>query len=409
MYVILLEFYTGFFMIDSLMQNARVCIHFQPIVSVRSSKVIGVEALMRAYDEAGQLLSPLFVFEEAKKEGFSFEFDKFVRKEALQTFSKIYKQDTDLLLFLNFESHLIDEVNDFGVFDFCSIACDLGIPFKNIVLEIKENEISNTQNLTRFCKHFKDRGFLIALDDFGAGNANFDRISQVHPNIVKIDRSLIYNIDKNFINKEILRSIANMCFSIGALVLAEGVESQDEIMRCMKLDIDLFQGFWFARPQAKPYEESILADKLAQIGSAHTQNIKDLLYQKEMLSIGAKEYCYEIIKIFESNEDDQSFVKYLERNPNIEAIYVLESEHGVQISPTYILQGAKEFFKPAQKGESHSLKEYYYITKESKRGSFLSAKYISRASGKMCRTYAQVFDLHGEKSIVCVDLKERLS
>jgi EAL domain-containing protein (putative c-di-GMP-specific phosphodiesterase class I) len=61
-------------------------------------------------------------------------------------------------------------------------------------------------------------------------------------------------LHNNFINKEILKSIANMCFKIGALVLAEGVESEEEILKSLKLDIDLFQGFWFAKPKPEAFD-----------------------------------------------------------------------------------------------------------------------------------------------------------
>lgn len=74
-----------------------------------------------------------------------------------------------------------------------------------------------------------------------------------------------------------------MCFNIGALVLAEGVEDGEEILRSLKLDIDLFQGFWFARPSGVVYDKTLLNDKIAYIGAKHTHNVRASMQHKEFL------------------------------------------------------------------------------------------------------------------------------
>jgi EAL domain-containing protein (putative c-di-GMP-specific phosphodiesterase class I) len=391
-------------MVSQLIHSGTINIHFQPIISICCSRVIGVEALMRAYDENGEFYSPVFVFAQAKKENIAFEFDKLVRQKALEAFAPLYQTNKELLLFLNFESYLLDSKIDFEAFEFCMTAKKLGVPPSRIVLEIKENQINDTENLKRFSEYYKERGFLIALDDFGAGNANFDRIATVRPNIVKIDRSIVFNVHQNFINKEILKSIANMCFNIGAVVLAEGVESEEEILRSLKLDIDLFQGFWFAKPQGRLYDEKILLDKIKSIGYQHTNNMKASMQKKEELILNAKQYAGIIIEALLENIKVDIY-SFLEHYKAIEAIYRIDARMGIQEGNTVINTDIQEFFRPAQAGESHALKEYFYITKESKRGNYLSQKYISRASGKMCRTFAQKFYLNGEEKIICLDLK----
>lgn len=391
-------------MISQLFINNSISIYFQPIISIRNAKVIGLEALMRARDENDEPLSPIFVFDQAKKENLSFELDKYVRFKTLECFKPIWETNKDLLLFLNFESHLLDSDIRFDDFTFYTHAQNLGIPPSRIVIEIKEYQIQNTKKLKEFCDFYKERGFLIALDDFGAGNANFDRISSVRPHIVKIDRSIIFNVHQNFINKEILKSIANMCFNIGALVLSEGVEDEGEILRSLKLDIDLFQGFWFAKPNALPADVSILENKISYIGMKHKQNVKKSMQYKELLIENAKSYTQDIIKLMSENNNINLFT-FLETFENIEAIYLINADTGIQENDTYISTDTNDFFQPAKHGDSHLLKEYFYITKESKRGDFLSQKYISRASGKMCRTFAQKFTLNNIEKILCLDLK----
>lgn len=394
-------------MISKLIQDDSICIHFQPIVSIRSAKVIGYEALMRAFNENNEPLSPIFVFEQAKSENLSFELDKYVRIKALKSFKPILETNNEVLLFLNFESHLLDSNISFTDFAFYALANDLGIPPSRIVIEIKEYQIQDSERLKEFCDFYKERGFLIALDDFGAGNANFDRISTVRPHIVKIDRSIIFNVHQNFIHKEILKSIANMCFNIGALVLAEGVEEEEEILRSLKLDIDLFQGFWFARPSGEICDKAFLDEKITYIGVKHTQNVKASMQHKEFLIESAKAYTHTIIESIKTAHKTD-FFDFLKEFDIIEAIYCINAHTGIQEGDTFISAETNEFFQPARNGDNHALKEYFYITKESKRGNYLSQKYISRASGRMCRTFAQKFVLDEREQILCLDLKVQM-
>lgn len=391
-------------MVSKLIEDNSICIYFQPIISIRSAKVIGVEALMRAHDENNEPLSPIFVFDQAKKENLSFELDKYVRIKALETFKPLLEANKEILLFLNFESHLLDSKISFHDFAFSSLANDFGIPPSRIVIEIKEYQIEDSERLKQFCDFYKERGFLIALDDFGAGNANFDRISTVRPHIVKVDRSIVFNVHQNFIHKEILKSIANMCFNIGALVLAEGVEEEEEILRSLKLDIDLFQGFWFARPSGSRYDKALLDDKITYIGAKHTQNVKASMQLKELLIESAKTYTHTIIEAIKTTHNLNLF-GFLKEFEIIEAIYFIDAHTGVQEGDTFISADTNDFFTPARNGDNHALKEYFYITKESKRGNYLSQKYISRASGRMCRTFAQKFVLNDKEKILCLDLK----
>jgi len=394
-------------MIKQLIQNDSILIYFQPIISIRDTKVIGYEALMRAHDENNEPLSPIFVFDQAKKESLSFELDKFVRSKTLTSFKPFWEKNNELLLFLNFESHLLDTNICIEDFVFASVAQESGIPSSRIVIEIKEYQIKNTQKLKDFCDYNKQLGFIIALDDFGAGNANFDRISSVCPHIVKIDRSIIYNVNQNFINKEILKSIANMCFNIGALVLSEGVEDKEEILSSLKLNIDLFQGFWFARPSSSTHNTELIKEKISYIGTKHTQNVKSSMQYKEHLIQNAKAYAQAIIELIEENNTNYSInlFDFLKTSKNIEAIYFIDTKTGTQSKDTFISTDTNDFFKPAKDGDSHALKEYFYITKESKRGNYLSQKYISRASGRMCRTFAQKFMHDTKEKILCLDFK----
>jgi EAL domain-containing protein (putative c-di-GMP-specific phosphodiesterase class I) len=229
-------------MINNLINNNKITIHFQPIVTIKNKKIFAFEALTRAYDENDELISPLYLFEQARKENYSTQLDCYVREQSIKKFKKYYEKNNNLLLFLNFESSIIDqEISD----NFLEIVKEQNISPSNIIIEIKEDSIHDNRSLEKFVTKYKKHGFIIAIDDFGTGYSSFDRLSLIKPDIVKIDRSLIYNIHNNFVNSEVLNGITNMCHKIGALVLAEGVESKDEILNCIKKRYRYFSRFLF--------------------------------------------------------------------------------------------------------------------------------------------------------------------
>ncbi len=392
-------------MINDLINDKQIEIYLQPIVSIKDKKIFAYEALTRATDRYGEQISPLYLFEQAKKERLSCKLDDYVRELALIKFQKYYSEDKDVLLFLNFEPSIIENETSS---DFISTVYKYNISTKNIVIEIKEDKIKNTHALKIFIDMYRKHDFFIALDDFGIGYSSFDRLEFIQPDIVKVDRSLVYNVHNNFINSEILNAVSNMCHKIGAIVLAEGVEHRDEVLTCIKKDIDIFQGFWFAKPQSKidnPLVNNI-KKSIHYIGSKHKENIKELIVKKKSLLESSQSLARQVISILEKNgiENMQKVDEIITDNSKIQAIYILKATDGIQIGKTIIHSNEKSLFQPTQLGHDHSLREYFFIAKESARGDYLSTKYISKASGSMCRTYSAKIKLEAENYIVCFDI-----
>lgn len=394
-------------MINKLIEENRITVYFQPIISIKDKKIFAYESLTRAHDEDDELIMPLYLFEQARKENLSLKLDEHVRKLAILKFQEYYAKDNDLLLFLNFESSVIDNnVAD----NFIEFVESNGINPSNVVVEIKEDSVKDTDSLQMFVKKYRDRGFIIALDDFGTGYSSFDRLALIRPNIVKVDRSIIYDINNNFINSEILNAVAKMCHKIGAMVLAEGVENSDEIMSCMKKDIYLFQGFWFSKPK-KEIDSVIfkkIADNINEVGNEYKYSIREHITKKQKLLRNAQELAYKVISILEKNslENEKAIDDIISQNEKLEAVYLLNESNGIQVGKTAILTEERFLYKPTKEGHDHSLKKYYFIAKESSRGDFLSSNYISKASGNMCRTYSSQILLNGSKYILCLDVTE---
>ncbi len=394
-------------MINDLINDKSIEIYLQPIVSIKSKKIFAYEALTRAYDRYGENISPLYLFEQAKKENLSARLDEYVREAALLKFSEYYYRDKDTLLFLKFESSVIEEEQKD---EFISLVYRYNISPTNIVIEIKEDKIRDAKALKRFVDKYKGHDFLLAIEDFGGINSSFDRLEFMNPDIVKIDRSLVYNVHNNFINSELLTAVSNMCHNVGAMVVCQGVESRGEVLTCMKKDIDIFQGFWFCRPQEEIDETTTrdILNSIDIIGNRYKTSIQERIHAKQELLRKYREVLSDIVDILKSSTKEvaQNMSFLISKNEKLEAIYIVNFETGVQIGDTYIDAQDRFLYNPVKDGYNHNLREYYFITKESLHGDYLSEKYLSKASGNMCKTYACKIELDGVSYIVCCDILE---
>jgi len=390
-------------MINDIINDKRVEIYLQPIVNIKDKKIYAFEALTRAKDKKGNFISPIDLFKQARDEGLSTKLDNYVRILAIKKFKKYYEQDKTILLFLNFESSVIDDNSSSG---FIKTVKDNNISTSNIVIEIKEDSVNNNKYLEEFVLKHKKEGFIIAIDDFGTGYSSFDRLALIKPHIIKVDRSLIYDIHNNFVNSQVLNGISNMCHQIGAMVLAEGVESKSEILHCMKKDIDIFQGFYFSKPLESIEIENNILDIVLNIGVSYKNIIKNHINKKKALLEHSKEIAKSIVSLLDQDSEDLNIMlnNVIQNDKKIEAIYILTEDDGIQIIDTIKEDIPQVLYTPTKKGHDHSLKEYYFLAKESIRGDYLSTKYISKASGNMCRTYSYKAKVNKNRYIVCLDI-----
>lgn len=122
-----------------------------------------------------------------------------------------------------------------------------------VVLEITErSSIGEIQDLRRKVSELRELGFRIAVDDLGAGYAGLTSFALLEPDIVKIDMSLVRDIDKSPIKRRLVESLTRLCGDMGISVVGEGVETREEQATLLECGCDLFQGFLFAKPD-KPF------------------------------------------------------------------------------------------------------------------------------------------------------------
>jgi len=125
-----------------------------------------------------------------------------------------------------------------------------GFPIDRIIFETVEGEqVNDGKWLSDVLREYQRIGFLTAIDDFGAGFAGLNLLADFQPDIVKLDMALVRGIDQSKSRRAIVAGVTAMCRELGIRVIAEGIETGEE-MRCLRdLGIHLMQGYWFGRPQ----------------------------------------------------------------------------------------------------------------------------------------------------------------
>ncbi|MBF0380744.1 MAG: EAL domain-containing protein [Magnetococcales bacterium] len=230
-------------------RDLKISSVFQPIFSPSHHKVIGYEGLLRGIDKNGNAITPNKIFAMPDSPQESLYLDRLSRFLHVRNFSRSSLIDGQLFINLSPDVILHSHQQNFANFT-TELVKAHDIDPARVVIEILESSINDEKALLEVINHYRQVGYLIAVDDFGAGESNMDRLWKLEPDIIKLDRSLIVNARLNQRAKRLLPGLVNLIHQIGGLVLLEGIESKEEAMIAIDADVDMVQGYAFARPHS---------------------------------------------------------------------------------------------------------------------------------------------------------------
>jgi EAL domain-containing protein (putative c-di-GMP-specific phosphodiesterase class I) len=222
----------------------RIASNFQPIFSLAHQRVVGFEGLMRAASETS-FQAPLDVLARARDDDAVIRLDRLCRAVHLRNF---VRHDTaNAWLFLNVNPRVIAQ-GGFLESRFGEELERVGVPPSRVVIEILETALIDDSPLIEAARHYREMGCLIAIDDFGAGHSNFDRIARLCPDIVKLDRSIVLQAAGDRRIRALVPGMVSLLHESGSLVVMEGIETEQEAMIAMDADADFVQGRYFSPP-----------------------------------------------------------------------------------------------------------------------------------------------------------------
>lgn len=248
-----------------LINEELVTYRFQPIIDAKDGSVFAYEALMRV--DLPTLHSPADVLRLAREENCLHEVERitfFRASSAYQTLGNAGKVVPSALLFVNsIASQYLtpDELSEYSA-RYASI-------LPRIVIEITEEEGLDPKAL-RIKQSIPGSSGAFALDDYGSGYSNERSLLELSPNYIKIDLSIIRDIDTDANKRQIVSNTVSYAHQRGMKVVAEGLETADEVRTVLSLGVDLLQGFFLAMPQVEPGGAS--EESLAVIAEMHSQS-----------------------------------------------------------------------------------------------------------------------------------------
>lgn len=214
---------------------------YQPIVDRRSQKTAGYEVLMRTKEPT--MPHPGAVLEAAERLGRLHDLGRRVRARAVESFEP---NDDKALLFVNLHpADLLDP-------DLYDRNAPLSKIADRVVLEITERAALDDLTETKHrATELRRRGFKIAIDDLGAGYAGLTSFATFEPEVVKLDMTLIRDVEKSPVKRQIVDSMTRLCRDLDMRVVAEGIETGAELACIVELGCDYLQGYFLGRPAAQ--------------------------------------------------------------------------------------------------------------------------------------------------------------
>lgn len=236
---------SNFFDVEKIISEEKIETVFQPIINIEKGYVFAEEALSRGLTIDGCIIEPETLFKAAVEADLIYELDILCCKKAVEIFAKTCS-NTKSILFINVNAQTATEDSFYDAL--LNILDKNKVQPREVGIEFLETRVLSMALLTEAVNKYREQGFVIAVDDFGSKESNIDRLLNVHPDIIKIDRSLIQNIHDDLYKKSIVTALNVYANMTGAVCLAEGIETAEEIQCCCDIGLVLFQGFGISRP-----------------------------------------------------------------------------------------------------------------------------------------------------------------
>lgn len=378
----------------------------QPIYSISHKRIVGYEALIRAFDPDNASVLPLHLFQLPASDAENLLLDRLCRYLHIRNYSGI--QDQLNWLFLNVSPRVVTAGSQADSF-FGQVLEKTGLPPHRIVMEIVEQPTDDAERLRETVAYYKKLGCLTAIDDFGAGHSNFERIWNLSPDIVKLDRKLLTRATDDHKARQILNGIVSLLHQSGCLVLLEGVETRDQAMIAIDAGVDFVQGFYFEKPSTDLGQLGQGPADLDQLLQEYkTRNQVTLDPTRQLVDFFNGYFEQATGKLRDGLSMHQACVELL-NHPAVSRCYLVD-DRGVQMDDTVVsdtaTRGLDPRFKPLESTTSADWYRQQYLRQALAQPESLhvTAPYLCVTGAYMCVTLSLGFYQQGKLQVLCCDI-----
>jgi len=314
--------------LQGILKQRKLNALFQPIIDLNSASVFGHEGLIRGPTDS-LLHSPLELFAEAELNQVGVEVEHLSRQIVLESFAQAGNARK---LFLNVSPASLVQPN-FDKSATLSYIEKLGLNPRNIIIELTESApCLDFKLIYRAAEHYRNMGFKIAMDDLGEGFSSLRLWSELQPDYVKIDKHFIRGINTDQVKLEFVRSIQQIAQSSGAYVIAEGIETEAELLVIKDLKIAYGQGYLLGRPAPKMLAE--LPEEIKVLLNINTVRV----YQAAAINAQNRSNVSKLIKYVPTvspNATNEDVYHLFQNNSNLYSLPVVDQGRPVGLISRY--------------------------------------------------------------------------
>jgi len=229
---------------DERLLDFQFTMAFQPIVDLELGRPYAYEALVRGTEGQGAAYILGLVNDHNR-----YRFDQACRVKAIELASALgLHRLPDCKLSINFLPNAVYRPET-CIRATLEAASQFGFPSERIMFEVTEGErVADAQHLANIFVEYRKRGFTTAIDDFGSGYSGLNLLATFQPHVIKLDMELTRHIDSDPVRQAIVSGVALTCQKLGILIIAEGIETQEEATTLRNLGVRYMQGYLYARP-----------------------------------------------------------------------------------------------------------------------------------------------------------------
>ena len=370
---------------------------FQPFIDTATGRIAGVEALGRLRQPDGQLASVGPLFADPRTPAIALRrLDRQIRDNAL---SRLHEAPAEWFLSLNMSPRWISRLRADQPLPSLKQMLRHGVDPQRIVFEITELG-GNSQRLAEVVARYREAGARIAIDDFGAGYSQLDRVLALQPDILKLDMRLFQAAALGGPSSDVVKALAQMAEKTGCWIIAEGVETEAQLNFALECGSRYVQGFLFARAQEAFYSTDAFVQRFAELRQRY---VRQKLAERGRL-MQMRQQLGELMAILQAWAQAHaplSALPQLEAFPWLLRFYQCD-RHGTQLTPNLEWRHNRWVADNRYLGHNWSWRPYFYhLLAEGweERRLTLSSTYRDATSNQYCLTAGQFFD-NGERLLL---------
>ncbi len=373
--------------------------HFQPVVDIPTGRIIGYESLTRTHAQDGSIVSAGWLFDDNHiADEVRVSIDRSVRMKALRRFAN---DPNGGLLFINISPQWASMLSAGKEAPTIRMIREAGIDPSRVVIEITE-KIADVHVLESLVDVYRSEGLKIAIDDFGVGGSQVDRLIALKPDYLKIDMGIFKDACRNGESAKVLLALSALSEQAQFEIICEGVESEEEFHFAIECGAQKIQGWLFGKADGPLLDPDVTRDAVACLQTLYLERKKARVVSASERNNLIAKYVGLIVEFYKQNRLEELNSSIFQQAGLLR--FYLCDLHGRQLSPNYDFHEDGIVLDSKPVGCYWSHRPYFPVAiglkEKTQRAQIVSRSYVDGPTKKLCKTTSVLVDEH---TIMLVD------